>query len=320
MSHGDSITRLPRRLPLDRPDRLVAVRRPRGPRPQPVRDPVPPRGRPHAARPRRPAQLRRRDRRRHADLDAGQLHRADRRRDPGPGRRACRRDRLGRARHLRPVRRRGLGRRRRARPPRRRRSADVHLRRPRPDAEEGVGAAPRHLRARPRHAPASWSTPASGSCAGWPGVEDPEQKRKIIGDEFIRVFEEEARQARPDRLPDPGHALPGRHRERDVRDEGRPEDQDPPQRRRAAGGPPVPADRAAALPVQGRGPGGRAGARPARGDGPPPAVPGAGPRDPDHRRGHRRAARHAPRGRLDRHRRDQGGRAVPIALAVASRS
>ena len=28
------------------------------------------------------------------------------------------------------------------------------------------------------------------------GVEDPEQKRKIIGDEFIRVFEEEAAQAR----------------------------------------------------------------------------------------------------------------------------
>ena len=29
------------------------------------------------------------------------------------------------------------------------------------------------------------------------GVEDPEQKRRIIGDEFIRVFEEEAGQARP---------------------------------------------------------------------------------------------------------------------------
>ena len=65
------------------------------------------------------------------------------------------------------------------------------------------------------------------------GVEDPEQKRRIIGDEFIRVFEEEAAEARPDRLPDPGHALPGRHRVDDDRDEGRPEDQDPPQRRRA---------------------------------------------------------------------------------------
>ena len=49
------------------------------------------------------------------------------------------------------------------------------------------------------------------------GVEDPEEKRRIIGDEFIRVFEEEADQARPDRLPDPGHALPGRHRVGDRR-------------------------------------------------------------------------------------------------------
>ena len=89
------------------------------------------------------------------------------------------------------------------------------------------------------------------------GVEDPEQKRRIIGDEFIRVFEEEADQARAHRLPDPGHALPGRHRIRDVGDQGRPEDQDPPQRRRAARRPALPADRAAALPVQGRGPPGR---------------------------------------------------------------
>ena len=45
------------------------------------------------------------------------------------------------------------------------------------------------------------------------GVEDPEQKRRIIGDEFIRVFEEEAAKLGADRLPDPGHALPGRHRD-----------------------------------------------------------------------------------------------------------
>ena len=46
------------------------------------------------------------------------------------------------------------------------------------------------------------------------GVEDPEEKRRIIGDEFIRVFEEEAAQIGADRLPGPGDALPGRHRER----------------------------------------------------------------------------------------------------------
>ena len=103
MSHGDSITRLPDGLPSDRPDRLDAVRRPRRPGSAAVRDPVPPRGRPHAARPGRPAQLRARHRRRPADLDAGQLHRLDRRRDPGPGRRPCPGGRLGRAGHLRAV-------------------------------------------------------------------------------------------------------------------------------------------------------------------------------------------------------------------------
>ena len=74
-----------RGLPVDRPDRLVAAGRVRRPEPRPVRDPVPPRGRPHAQGPRHPAQLRRRDRRRPDELDAGQLHRLDRRRDPAPG-------------------------------------------------------------------------------------------------------------------------------------------------------------------------------------------------------------------------------------------
>ena len=40
------------------------------------------------------------------------------------------------------------------------------------------------------------------------GVDDPEEKRHRIGEEFIRVFEEEARQARADYpLPRPGDAL-----------------------------------------------------------------------------------------------------------------
>ncbi len=147
------------------------------------------------------------------------------------------------------------------------------------------------------------------------GVTDPEQKRRIIGDEFIRVFEEEAAQARPDRLPHPGHALPGRHRVDRSRDQGRPEDQDAPQRRRPARGPSLPPHRTAALPLQGRGPAGRRRARPARRDGPSPAVPGTGPCHPDHRRGDRGAARHAARGRLDRHRRDQGRRPLPAPVA-----
>jgi GMP synthase (glutamine-hydrolysing) len=63
MSHGDSIVRR-RRASGHRPDRFDALRRPGRPGPQPVRHPVPPRGRPHADRPRRPAQLRGRHRRR----------------------------------------------------------------------------------------------------------------------------------------------------------------------------------------------------------------------------------------------------------------
>ena len=39
------------------------------------------------------------------------------------------------------------------------------------------------------------------------GVEDPEQKRKIIGAEFIRVFEEEARKRGGDPVPGSGYHL-----------------------------------------------------------------------------------------------------------------
>ena len=41
------------------------------------------------------------------------------------------------------------------------------------------------------------------------GVAEPEAKRKIIGGEFIRVFEEEARKVGDEvDLPRPGHHLP----------------------------------------------------------------------------------------------------------------
>ena len=53
------------------------------------------------------------------------------------------------------------------------------------------------------------------------GVTDPEKKRKIIGEEFIRVFEEEATRRRSRRFSRPGNALSGRHRigfrQRDLR-------------------------------------------------------------------------------------------------------
>ena len=91
------------------------------------------------------------------------------------------------------------------------------------------------------------------------GVSDPETKRKIIGREFIRSFERAAREVvgagGRRRVPGPGHALSRRGGVRRRR--GRGQHQEPPQRRRAARRSAVPADRAAADPVQGRGPGGR---------------------------------------------------------------
>ena len=84
------------------------------------------------------------------------------------------------------------------------------------------------------------------------GVTDPEKKRKIIGREFIAVFEEAAREVQDARVPGPGHAVPGRDRVRVV--QGPVGDhQEPPQRGRAAGGDEAQAGRAAARAVQGRG-------------------------------------------------------------------
>ena len=65
------------------------------------------------------------------------------------------------------------------------------------------------------------------------GVDDPEQKRRIIGATFIEVFEDEAKQLADVALPRPGHALSRRHRVGVV--QGPVGDhQEPPQRRRPA--------------------------------------------------------------------------------------
>ena len=44
------------------------------------------------------------------------------------------------------------------------------------------------------------------------GVSDPETKRKIIGNHFVEVFEEEAKKNRRSKLPSPRHHLPRRNR------------------------------------------------------------------------------------------------------------
>ena len=119
-----------------------------------------------------------------ADVVAGLDHRRAGRADPRPGRR--------RARDLRALRRGRLVGRRAARAPRGRRSAHVRVRRPRADAQErgraGRRRVPRPLPRSARGRRRRGALPRRG-CAG---VTEPEAKRKAIGAEFIRVFEEEA--------------------------------------------------------------------------------------------------------------------------------
>jgi GMP synthase (glutamine-hydrolysing) len=88
------------------------------------------------------------------------------------------------------------------------------------------------------------------------GVVDPEQKRKVIGEEFVRVFEEHADAIGQCRYLAQGTLYP------DVIESGtrlRSENQDAPQCRRAARLDAHGTHRAAALPVQGRGAPRRAG-------------------------------------------------------------
>ena len=111
----------------------------RGARPRPLRDPVPPRGRPHPLRDRDPHPLPARRRRLRAAVVAAVGDRRAGRKDPGPGRR--------RPGDLRPLRRRRLLGRGAARPQGGGRAADLRLRRPRADADERGRAGGRGLRA-----------------------------------------------------------------------------------------------------------------------------------------------------------------------------
>ncbi len=73
---------------------------------------------------------------------------------------------------------------------------------------------------------------SSASSPSSRAVTDPERKRKIIGNEFIRVFEEEAEPARRHQVPRTGHPLLRCDRIRRRR--GDRDDQVPPQCRRSA--------------------------------------------------------------------------------------
>ena len=245
MSHGDACTPRPRASQVTGDVRRDAGRRVRGRRAPAVRRAVAPRGRALDVRPAGARELpapRRRPRRR-----------------PGPpatwsrSRSSGIREQVGDAPgDLRAVRRRRLLGRRGARAEGRRRPADLRVRRPRAAARRRGRAGREGLRRRDRGRPRRSSTPASSSSTRSPGVTDPEEKRKIIGREFIRVFEQAAREVvgdgrrrrAPGEVPGAGHALPGRRRVRRRR--GRGQHQEPPQRRRAAGRPAVRAGRAAA--------------------------------------------------------------------------
>ncbi len=148
------------------------------------------------------------------------------------------------------------------------------------------------------------------------GVVDPEQKRRIIGDEFIRVFEEEAAKlGRIDFLTQ-GTLYP------DVIESATSETKTAQKIKthHNVGG--LPADLRFKLiePLrylfkdEVRVVGAELGLPDAMVQRQP--FPGPGPGDPDHRRGHRGAARDAARRGLDRHRRDQGRRALSVRLAV----
>ena len=148
------------------------------------------------------------------------------------------------------------------------------------------------------------------------GVEEPEEKRRIIGDEFIRVFEEEAAKLGQIDFLVQGTLYP------DVIESTSAETKAAAKIKthHNVGG--LPADLRFQLiePLrylfkdEVRVVGAELGLP--ESDGPAPALPRARARDPDHRRGHRRAARDAARGGLDRDRRDQGRRAVSVAVAV----
>ena len=94
---------------------------------------------------------------------------------------------------LRALRRRRLGGGRRPRAAGHRRPAHLRVRRPRP-APRGRGRSRSSATSSPPPAcRCTWSRPRTGSSPRSPASRDPEEKRKAIGREFIRVFEEAAR-------------------------------------------------------------------------------------------------------------------------------
>ena len=130
-----------------------------------------------------------------------------------PSRRSAR-QRRRRQGHLRAVRRCRLGRRGDAGPSRGRRPADVHLRRPRPDAQARVGAAARDVREEPGHEPGHGRCARRASSRASPASRSPSRSAGSSATSSSASSRRRPTKLGPDRLPDPGHALPGRDRSR----------------------------------------------------------------------------------------------------------
>ena len=153
-----------------------------------LRPAVPPGGGAHRARQRHPPPLRLRRLRLPRRLDDGVVRRrGGRAHSTAGGGRPC---------GLRAQRRRGLDRGRRHPPPGGRRPPDLHLRRQRPAAAGRGDAGRAPVRGQAAPAGGRRRCPRRCSSSGWPGVVDPEEKRKIIGRTFIDVFEERAQATR----------------------------------------------------------------------------------------------------------------------------
>ena len=132
------------------------------------------------------------------------------------------------------------------------------------------------------------------------GVEDPEEKRRIIGRVFIEVFEAEAAKLEDVALPGPGHPLPGRHRV-GLGQGALGGHQDAPQRRRASRAAAASSSSSRSAAVQGRGaPAGPRARLPEEFIGRHP-VPGPGPGRADPGRGDDGAGRRAAGGRRHLH-------------------
>ena len=247
-----------------------------------------------------------------AALDAGL-------RDRGRGRAHPRAGRSG-ARALRALGRRRLGRRGAARPQGGRRPADVRLRRPRPPAQ-GRGAqvrrdVRRHFRVPPRPRRRARALPR----AGWRAS----RTRRRSAGASARSSSASSRR-RPAGSPDARFLVQGTLYS--GRDRVRRERATSPRRS-------SPTTTSAACPSEidfelveplrmlfkdeVRSVGEELG--PAGGDGLAPSLPRARARDPDHRRGHRGAARDPARGRRDHPRGGSPRRPLPRALAVLRRA